>query len=353
MLKNHLLLCGMTLTCLLFAANCSTPISSGEPGSGSGTEDGGPIGGADDDLASPGEPAVKEDHASALALSTVQGTADHYDFQDNPENYRTLTEALHGTEVNVAVHNSASVSDADAQTWSENVRDCWHAAWHVFGGYRYDKFAVLVRSPASPETGFSLSEAGVSIGAGDLETGDYEFVCHELIHVWLGKLIAHEPDGTDNLFQAETWVSEGAVVYYSFRILADVIGVSEYTSGMNGRYSDYDEARGTSLDLSIADLAELIGQDTSHEAVGVLYARGALISYLLDKELAALGHSLDELLASLYENHGLADATWSQASLETTLQEITGTDFSGFFDTNLDTNAFLDVEGEFGSPLGH
>lgn len=308
---------------------------------------------SDDDLAFPGLPETKTVYTEALILDSVQGTADHYDFIDNPDDYRLLTEEIHGTEVNVAVNNTVDVDDDEAQAWSENIRDCWHSAWHVFGGYRYDKFAFLVRSTESDETQFSLSEAGVSINANTFETDGYEFACHELIHIWLGKLIAHEPDGSDNLFQAETWVSEGAVVYYSFRILADVIGQSEYTSGMDERFDDYDEARGGEFDLSISELAEEIGGDTSHEAVGVLYARGALISYLCDAEMVSAGFSMDDLLASLYENFGLTDTKWTQADLELAMQEITGESFANFFDTNLDTNAFLDLAGSFETPLEH
>lgn len=212
---------------------------------------------------------------------------------------------------------------------------------------------MLVRSTESDEDDFSLSEAGVSLNAADLETDDYEFVCHELLHTWIGKLMAHEPDQTGNLFQRETWVSEGSVVYYSFRILGEVIGESEYTSGMNERYEDYNEARGGEFDLSIADLAEEIGDDTSHEGVGVLYARGALINYMLDAEMVALGFSLDDLMAYLYENFGLTDTRWTQDDLEAAVLEITGTSFADFFDTNLETNVFLDVEGEFDTALEH
>lgn len=344
---------GALFLALIFANACTPSSGSGGGGDGSGSEEGTPVGGVGDDVTSPGLPATKVGYTEALGLATVQGVADHYDFQDHPDDYRVLTETLHGTQVHVAVHDTVNVTDEIAQEWSANVRDCWHAAWHVFGGYRYDRFSVLVRSTGSDEEDFSLSEAGVSINAADLETDDYEFVCHELIHVWLGKLIAHEPDGTDNLFQTETWVSEGTVVYYSFRILADVIGESEYTSGMNGRFEDYEDARGGSLDKSIADLAEEIGRDFSHDGVGVLYARGALISYLLDSQMVELGFSLDDVSEHLYKNFGLTDKEWTQADLEEAVEDITGTSFANFFDTYLDTNVVLELEGSFEEPLKH
>lgn len=350
--KNKKILGGIFF--LIFLAGFADCGSSGSGGSSDNEEEEEQEDeGSDDDLTSPGLPATKTAYTEALALDTVQGTADHYDFIDNPDDYRLLTEDLHGTEVNVAVHNTVSADDDTATAWSENIRDCWHSAWHVFSGFKYDKFAVLVRSTESDEEDFSLSEAGVSINAADFETDDYEFVCHELLHPWIGKLIVHQPDGTGNLFQRETWVSEGSVVYYSFRILGDVIGENEYTSGMDERYEDYDEARGGEFDLSIADLAEEIGVDTSHEGVGVLYARGALINYMLDAELVELGFNLDDLMAHLYENFGLTDTTWTEDNLESALLEITGTSFTDFFDTNLETNAFLDVEGEFNAPLEH
>lgn len=340
----------------LFFAGCgSSSISSNTEGSnlaaGGAPE---PIGTViKEDTHTPGLPQIKMSYLKALTQDSVQGTADHYDFEINPNNYRVFSEDLHGTQVHVAVHSAVNVTDEKALEWSKNIRDCWHGAWHVFRGYRYDKFAVLVRSPESTENVFSLSEAGVSIPATQFQLDDYEFVCHEMIHAWLGKLIAHEPDGTGNLFQAETFVSEGTVVYYSFRILSDVIGRAEYTQGMNERFEDYHTALGSALDLSIADLAQAIGTDFSHPGIGVLYARGALISYALDAKMLELGFSSDDLLAYLYENFGLTDTRWTQADLETAVKKITKSDFTNFFDVNLDTNAKLELEGSFAALLVH
>lgn len=87
---------------------------------------------SEDSETEPGLPITKLVYTDALALDTVQGTSDHYDFEDNPDDYRVLTETLHGTEVNVAVHNTVDVTDSEVLTWSENVRDCWHVAWMIF-----------------------------------------------------------------------------------------------------------------------------------------------------------------------------------------------------------------------------
>lgn len=347
--------CGFLLSALFFlfiGFSCGGSSVSGDDDSAPPEDDGG-IGGADDDTSDPGLPATKVDYTEALTLDTVQGSADHYDYDS--DNYSVTTETLHGTEVIVAIHDS-NLSESSlvkgrlraitADTFSQNMIDCWHAAWHIFGGYRYDKFAVKVRSTSESASDFSLSEAGISVGSDGFED-DLEFNCHEMLHPWIGKLIAYESDGSENLFQEETWIGEGAVVYYSFRNIGQATSEADFRSGMDERRTDYEEIIGTELDLSIGELADLIGDDTSHEAVGILYARGALIAYLLDKQLVAAGFSLDDLMADLYENFGLTDTKYTQADVEASLIGITGSSYEDFFNTYLDANGEIDINGDF------
>lgn len=296
------------------------------------------VGGENDDLTKLGIPPTKLSYT--IGLENIQGEPDHFDY--DTENYTVRTEMIHGTELTVAVHNSNN----SAATFIDNVFCCFHAAWHVFGGFAYDKYAVKLRD-VSDSSNFSLSDVGVSVSNDLFSGGGYEAVCHEIFHSWIGKLVNHEPDGSSNLFQLETWISEGSAVYYGHRTEGQARGISYYTDGMEDRFEDYEEIKGTSLDLSIQELADEIGNDFSSPAMNVLYGRAGLINYALDKELIAQGSNLDALMSYLYVNFGLNDTNWKQDDIPDAIESLTGERMDSFFDAYVLTNAELPLDGNF------
>jgi hypothetical protein len=111
-----------------------------------------------DDLDDPGVPETKTDYTEGL--SRAQGNPDHFDYDTH--DYHVTERMLHRTLVSVAVHRDAMTAESPSpEAFAELIIDYFHHAWHVFGGYKYDRFGVKIRKPAAG-TGFSLSPVGVS-----------------------------------------------------------------------------------------------------------------------------------------------------------------------------------------------
>lgn len=307
-------------------------------------------------------------------LDWHEGLDDTFQGPDDPETvfeideseYATFSKTIHGTEVVVAIHNSfvgkTEVNGFAIPTpkeFADRVFKTFRHHFNVFGGYPYDRYTVKVK-PFSESSGFSLSKVGIALSKNtDEETPNFPphdyveafdgFVQHEMFHSWLGKLIQYEPDGSNNLFQLETWVNEGGASYYGDRSSSLAIKKSIYKKLMREKLRNYKKIRNTLLDLSIQGLADLIadGPPANNTSQTILYARATLINYLLDMELRKIGFDLDILMKRLYEDFGLTGKKWSQEDIVPILLEETGHDFNEFFDEFLHTNKKLPVKRKF------
>ena len=317
-----------------------------------------------DNLSLLGNPNIKMDWHKGIDDS-FQG-ADNPDtvFEIDENKYVVFSKLIHGTEVLVAVHKDfvgkneiKGFKIPTPEEFSERIFKTFHHHWHVFGGYQYDRYTVKVK-PFSEPTGFSLSKVGVAFGkTTDEDTPNFPphdyvealdgFVQHEMFHSWLGKLIQHEPNS--NLFQLETWVDEGGASYYGDRTASLVVSKPIYKKLMKQTLTSYKKSLGSSLDLSVEDLAEKTGTGppANDEIQTILYAKSTLINYLLDLELKKLGLDLDILMKKLYEDFGLTGKKWRQSDTVQILKEETGIDFSIFFDNYLLTNKKLPIKGKF------
>jgi predicted metalloprotease with PDZ domain len=298
-----------------------------------------------DDLADPGVPLLKRPFTEGLR--NAQGRPDHFEFDTNE--YHVFRSDLHGTMIEVAVHTSAPAPGTPGpEEYARFVAAAFHAHWHVFGGYPYDRFAVKVRAENDLD-GFSLSPVGLSVPVAEFRHPVvWEFTAHEMFHAFNGKTIRYEPNGT-TLFQAETWIAEGATVYYSFRALGLVRGDEHYHAGMAYRHAFYRD--NPDLDRSFADLANTIGESmwddpADSDRSAMLYARGAMAAYVLDRELSARGSSLDALMRELYLR-GIEQRTWSQPELPAIVESLVGDRLDSFFAPNVDGSSRVPVSGAF------
>jgi hypothetical protein len=304
---------------------------------------------AADDLSDPGDPAVKQSYL--LGLEESQGPGDHFEFDETSHWVRTST--IHGTALSVAIDRSVA-TDADgwfSEEFAAFVEAAFHASWHVFGGFAFDRYAVRVRAEDG-NAEFSLSPVGITLSGADYGAPwGLEVVAHEMFHSWNGKFVRAEPDSSENLFQRETWLVEGGTVYYSFRHMAFALNVEEYRGGMGFRWETYQQYVGTEYDLSIPDLVALIGtappgDPSTQPQTNMLYARGALASYMLDQELVERGLRLDDVMRRLYLD-ALDGRTWRFDRLQAVLQSITGDDFGPWLDAWIDSNTPLPLDGTF------
>lgn len=179
-----------------------------------------------------------------------------------------------------------------------------------------------------------------------------EFVSHELFHAWNGGVVQYEPVRDGRIFQLETWINEGATVYYSAWVRGVVLGLPAYREAMGVRWRQYERSVGTPLDLAVEELTLRIGTPTTipppqSELTTMLYARSSLLAYLLDLGLFGAGVSMDGLMRYLYDHYGLVGRRWRQADLPSILRVLSGQGFEAFFDAYLFTNARLPLDGTF------
>ena len=296
-----------------------------------------------------GDPVAKVSHLAGLDES--QGPADHFDFDDASHWVRTLS--IHGTELSVAIDRTVLQAGGGltAEDFAAYVEAAFHAGWHVFGGYPFDRYAVRIRAEDGND-GFLLSPVGITLSGSDYAAPwGLEVVAHEMFHSWNGKFVHPEPDTSNDLFQWETWIVEGGTVYYSFRHMGFALEVDEYYDGMADRWEQYREYVGTPHDLSVTELTAAIGEappgdPSTQDPTNMLYARGAVVSYMLDHELARDGKRLDDVMRQLYLD-ALGGRTWTGERLVEILQSLTGENLEPFLDEWIDTNAALPLDGDF------
>jgi hypothetical protein len=312
-----------------------------------------------DDLSDPGNPAIKTD----WRLGLREFPANFFDF--DPTAYLVQTQTIHGTEIVVAIHNSlVGIADIQGfavptpQEFADFVFQVFHRYWHVFNGFLYNRYTVKVNALSDPQTFGGASEVGLILGnTGPSSISNFpphhytramfdEFVAHEIFHAWNGRTFTWVPSGDGRLFQLETWIQEGATVYYSAWVRALVQNLAHFRNGLLSRWNQYTEMVGTEFDLSIEELTFQIGPPSGN-FTNMLYARSAMINYMLDRELSRLGVSLDSLMRHLYENFGLMGKRWAQADIPGILQAKSGRNFLDFFASFLHTNAILPLGGNF------
>lgn len=107
----------------------------------------------------------------------------------------------------------------------------------------------------------------------------------------------------------------------------------------------------TGLDQSAGELAASIGEfpnddPADGDRIAMLYARGAMIAYVFDRELAARGASLDLLMRQLFER-GLADKDWTQSDLADVAEALTGNQMEDWLGAYVGGNTRLPVAGPF------
>lgn len=138
-------------------------------------------------------------------------------FSFDSKNYFIRSRTLHGTKVTVAIHNSIAKKNNNAFTpkeFADAIIDIFHNVWHVFNGFPFDEYVFKIRAKGE-SSGFSLSRGGVVLSASDYNTMEQ---AHEMIHAWNGKTFNFTPDGSGNIFQLETYITEEMTVYLTNRM---------------------------------------------------------------------------------------------------------------------------------------
>jgi hypothetical protein len=270
--------------------------------------------------------------------------------------YHVFPLVIHGTRVIVAVHRSldgvtaiGGVPTPTKEDFAQQVFDMYDDFRHVFGGHPDDRLVVKVQALSDPNRfigasrmGWVVSAAGLDLACRTCRPHGYTvptfLTGHETFHIWNGRLIMIDaPESSVPVpFFEETFFVEGFTYYYDARGIHATGHPEEYARMMHAARDRYLAIAGTEQDVSFAEMAARANASGCCPPPPSIFQdllafKGALVGYLLDQELTALGKSLDDLMRFMYEEFGLRDRRFRTRDLVDALRRITGTDFQPFF----------------------
>lgn len=241
----------------------------------------------------------------------------------------------------------------------------------LFGGLPYDQYVFLVHVQPGIGGGTEHLNANVSQtspAAFKSQRGYKGFLgleSHEYFHCWNVKRIrplALGPfDYQHENYTTGLWVSEGITSYYGDLILrrAGLTSSAEYLDGLANLLAGYERQPGRfKQSAETASFNAWIKQyrpdENSVNTAMSYYTKGEILGFLFDMEIRSLtggAKSLDDVMRSLLENHGLPKPGFTDAQLKAAFEKAAGTDLTGFWNRyvsgtdEIDFNAYFNKVG--------
>lgn len=170
-------------------------------------------------------------------------------------------------------------------------------------------------------------------------------ISHGIAHNWLGGGMG-----------GDFWFGEGFATYYQLKS-CESIGVYPHSfvqaelAAKLARYTT--EILGTENDLSLTVAEDRYGQDHGFPNDFLVYEKASLVAYLLDLRIAELSEgqkSLDDVMAVLWSRYGpgTQEGSICFAEVQAAVEQVTGQNFAGFFDTYLEGTRPLPLEVQQG-----
>jgi len=265
----------------------------------------------------------------------------------NQDDHYVYKQTIHGKQVTVAWEKGLEAADDIRQSISGIYFDTFNTWWNVFGGFPYESYTVIMKADPDfqdmGEHGIGYEIAGEEIldWYSMTETDEVNYlrakIGHEVFHGWNNGALSIASN-------AEYWFREGVANYYGHRYA----GISEYQSWMDAQFDFYSkEIHSTDFDLPLVELGERLEDNSSNFFMHAVFYKGAVVSYLIDKRLNENGLNFDDLLRYLYNNFDYGDKQISNEDIRNALDDISGENWSGFFDDYIFGTTPLKLEGAF------
>lgn len=243
-------------------------------------------------------------------------------------NFDVFQRTIHNRSITVAIHKNFAMSIDQRSSLSEFVFNTWAIFWKEFGGFAFKSYTVVIGDnlPYSNSGEFGI---GFEHSTPFDEIGYKQLYAHGIYHAWNG-----------TAFNGKQWFKEGVTQYYGNRLSGDFSG-----RWMESEYNSYISAYNEGRDLSL-DSIEYAG--TENNPYALQYRKGALVAYMLDKELNKTGHHIGGVMKLIYQKYGIG----SQGDVTTVqflsaLNELSGKDFTEFFNRYIYGKEKLPVDGSF------
>ena len=253
----------------------------------------------------------------------------------------------------------------------------------IFGGLPYEHYVFIVHVQPGIGGGTEHLNANVSMTGPQSFASDRGYKgflgleSHEYFHHWNVKRIRPLALGPFD-YQRENytqglWVSEGVTSYYGDLLLrrAGLIGSDEYFSGLARLINGYERTPGRFIQSAEsasfdAWIKEYRPDENSVNTVMSYYTKGELLGLLFDLEIRSLtggAKSLDDVMRTLLENHGLPKPGFTEAELKAIIEKVAGSNMTEFWNRfvsgndDIDFNAYFNKVGlklekayQFGTP---
>jgi len=263
-------------------------------------------------------------------------------------NYYVYERVMHGRPVRLVVHRQAGIGSDFREEMAEWVFYAWAAAWEIFGGFPYESYSFKI--PLDQSTFWGAQGIGHEVAVeeyveqkrgGWTAYQEHEWridFAHEIFHAWNQRSLPAQ-----DYFRA--WFGEGCTEYYSYRITGNLDPAFGYDYGMRRMWSDYRRVAGTSDDMPLAE-ADIYEIDPRLRTP-IIYMKGGLVCYVIDRRLAGQGLSVDDLMRALYHDFVTTGTRHTPQSMQATLASLTGQDWSQFFSDYVFGTKPLPLDGTF------
>ena len=240
----------------------------------------------------------------------------------------------------------------DADTLIRDVSKIISVMCDFWGDVPYEKYVFLVH--AAPWAGggtehinsIIMGTRPENLAPGDGYRGFLGLVAHEFFHTWNVKRLRPKGivpyDYTKENYARELWIAEGMTSYYDELLLVRA-GFNAPGRYLNSIASNVREDRMRpgntvqSLSESSFDAWIKFGRSSPHSynTETDFYGKGAQVSLLLDLTLRRMtgnAMSLDDVMRLMYRRFPLGGTGYTVDDFQAASSEVSGADFSGFFE---------------------
>ncbi len=273
----------------------------------------------------------------------------------NPQGFLSYNEVdffvymrvLHEREMIIAWEKSIEVTEKIRVEINNRYYDAFLTWWEIFQGFPYEKITIVFHAdpnfynPGEHGIGFEAPVQEQIMWLEKQKSDNFnhidETISHWVFHLWNNEALRLQTDD-------DVWFREGVTTYYSDRYS----GLSAYYAWMNENFSFYrNEMYGTVCDVTLIEMGKKQKSETPCRYYYYLYKKGALVSYLIDKKLSEYGMSLDDLMKFLYDKFEYGQLEFTSQDILEALNDLTGDDWTSFFDSYIYGNDELPLNGEF------
>ena len=277
--------------------------------------------------------------AAPIPWDEIYGGDDQDPFRFDRNLYYAYGKRMHGRRVIIAFNKGiGEIDEFDRSYFARYARNVWNYYWEIFKGFPFGKYTILFLNGPSQRDG----EWGVGYEVAypwRNNSGPYckDFIVHShgIFHAWLS---GGNGGINPKINKREKWFFEGFTSYYdvrswalfseNIRELEDIEQDFHYFIANVHLWTYLNKIKGTKDDIPLIQMGYRFEGTNKAE---FYYRKGALVAYLLDKELNSDGSNLDNLLKYIYRRFAYGLKKFTAEDILDASEALTGEDYNQFF----------------------